>query len=299
VRGPLLVGLAAFLWATDALFRFPSIQSVNPVFMVFVEHLLAVAALLPWIVASRRRELFALSRPQWIGIALVGMGGSALATILFTMSFRLINPSIAILLQKIQPVLVVLIAYAALGERPARNFYPWAAIALAASLLLSFPDLDFGFASEESGQDRLKGILCTLGAAAIWAASTVIGRGLLLRLDVGVISFWRFLFGLAALTAMIPFAWDGSFQLTLGSGQLAVSLLYISLVSGLLAMVVYYAGLSRTPASVTTFMELIFPIAAVALNAMILKLPLGTVQIGAGAVLLMAVWRIAAGREKA
>ncbi|HUP57836.1 MAG TPA: DMT family transporter [Bdellovibrionota bacterium] len=298
MKGPLLVGLAAFLWATDALFRFPSIQSVNPVFMVFVEHLLAVVALLPWIVASRRRELFALSRPQWIGIALVGMGGSALATILFTMSFRLINPSIAILLQKIQPVLVVLIAYAALGERPARNFYPWAAIALAASLLLSFPDLDFGFASDESGQDRLKGILCTLGAAAIWAASTVIGRGLLLKLDVGVISFWRFFFGLVALAAMIPFAWDGSFQLALGSGQLAVSLLYISLVSGLLAMVVYYAGLSRTPASVTTFMELIFPIAAVALNAVVLKLPLGTVQIGAGAVLLMAVWRIAVGREK-
>jgi drug/metabolite transporter (DMT)-like permease len=299
MKGPLLVGLAAFLWATDALFRFPSIQSVNPVFMVFVEHLLALAILLPWVLARRGRRALALTQAQWAGAALVGAGGSALATVLFSASFQLINPSLAILLQKIQPVLVVLIAYAALGERPGRSFYPWAAVALVASFVLSFPDLDFGFLVEESGQARAKGILFTLGAAVIWAVSTVIGRGLLLKIDVGIMSFWRFFFGLAALAVVVPFVREGSLQTALGSPSIAFALLYISLVSGLLAMVLYYAGLSKTPASVTTFMELIFPIAAVILNALVLKVTLTGVQIGAGAVLIFAVSMIAKDEEGA
>ena len=40
---------------------------------------------------------------RWLAVAFCGAGGSALATILFTASFHYVNPSVTILLQKLQP----------------------------------------------------------------------------------------------------------------------------------------------------------------------------------------------------
>src|SRR4051812_44300466 len=107
--GPILVGIACFLWATDALVRYPAISALDPTLIVFVEHVLAVAILLPWIILQGRKHAFALTPRVGFAAAFSGICGSALATVLFTASFLYINPSIAILLQKLQPVLVVLI----------------------------------------------------------------------------------------------------------------------------------------------------------------------------------------------
>src|SRR6185295_6790870 len=132
--GAALIAAAAFLWATDALVRLPSVGRLEPASIVFSEHLIIVAAMLPWVLSFKMKQLFELESQHWAALGLIGAGGSAVATVLFTESFRYVNPSVSILLQKIQPLLVVAIAYLALGERPAKNFYPWAGLALVASL---------------------------------------------------------------------------------------------------------------------------------------------------------------------
>jgi drug/metabolite transporter (DMT)-like permease len=68
---------------------------------------------------------------------------------------------------------------------------------------------------------------------------------------------------------------------------------YMALISGLGALVFYHFGLKRTPASVATFVELLFPFAAVLLNSFFLGATLSTIQIFAGIVLLYAVSRVA------
>jgi drug/metabolite transporter (DMT)-like permease len=69
-------------------------------------------------------------------------------------------------------------------------------------------------------------------------------------------------------------------------------LLYMGLVPGMLAMLLYYRGLATTSASVAAFVELIFPVSAVALNTWVLKAPLQPVQLVAGAILLIAVFNL-------
>ena len=286
--GPALVGLAAFLWATDALVRYPAIGKVDPTLIVLVEHILAVIILLPWVIRKHRDEIFALSPKEWLSALFCGVGGSAVATLFFTASFLFINPSVAVLLQKLQPVMVVVIAYLFLGERPAKKFYFWGLIALAAGIVLSFPDLDFKFLSE--GVDlHSKGIKYAFGAALIWAASTVSGKILLKRTAPTLATFWRFCFGLFGL--MVLLGLSGNLQIfeVLNSFENILVLLYLSLIPGLFAMMVYYAGLARTPASVTTFIELLYPIGAVILNTMFLHTPLQPVQVAAGSVLILAV----------
>lgn len=288
LTGPLMVAFAAFLWATDALVRYPAIGRVNPTFIVFVEHVLAVIILLPWVMIRHRGKIMSLTPKEWAAAVFSGVGGSALATTFFTASFLYVNPSVSVLLQKLQPIIVVLIAFPLLGERPERKFYFWGVIAFAAGVILSFPDLNFNFMS--GGMDlHSKGIQYAFGASLLWAAATVSGKILLERTPPVLATFWRFFFGFLALGAILLLADTGVPIREMAATSDIGVLLYLSLVPGLLAMLVYYAGLSRTPAGVTTFIELIYPIGAVALNTIFLHTPLNMTQTIAGAILVLAV----------
>jgi drug/metabolite transporter, DME family len=291
LSGPGLVAAAAFLWATDALVRYPAIGRVDPTFIVFVEHLLAVLILLPWVMLKFPGKIFSLSFKEWVAALFCGVGGSALGTVLFTASFAYVNPSVAVLLQKLQPVFVVMIAYVLLGERPVRKFYFWAVIALAAGIVLGFPELQFKELFHSISL-RSKGIHYAFAAALIWAASTVSSKILLRRLPVVLATFWRFSFGFIALGLLFgivqgPGLWHYC-KIGMEYSNF-VPLLYLSLVPGLFAMMAYYSGLSRTPAGVTSFIELIYPIAAVVLNTVFLHTPLEPIQTIAGGVLILAV----------
>jgi drug/metabolite transporter (DMT)-like permease len=288
--GPLLIGIASLLWATDALFRLPAIHALDATFIVFVEHALGVLLLLPALALGRRARLFRLSAVEWVALMLIGAGASALATVLFTASFQFVNPSVAILLQKLQPAMVILMAHLFLGERPARFFFGWAAVALLAAVWLSFPDL--AFPSFLHIDMRSRGVLLSLAAAGLWAGATVGGRFLAPRLDAAVITFWRFVFGLLVLGALLMMRRTGLPSASTVSPEMVRSLIYMSLFPGLLAMLLYYQGLQRTSASVATFVELLFPVGAVLLNTFVLKLPLESVQLLAGCVLLFAVARL-------
>lgn len=290
LAGPALIALAASLWATDAVFRVGALQKMDPLVVVFTEHLIALLALAPWVLLRHRGSLLALSRKDWLCAIAAGVGGSALGTLFFTASFSYLNPSVAILLQKTQPLIVVLLAVAFLGERPSRAFYLWAAVALGATLVLTFPDLRFDFLRH--GLDlKSRGVLYALGAAFAWGAATVTGRALTQGVDPMVATFWRYALGLGTLGGMMALVREPLpvAELLADGARAGRALAYMALLSGLAAMIAYYQGLKRTPASVATFVELIFPVSAVAINTVVLDSPLTPVQIAAGGVLLVAV----------
>ena len=82
--GPLLVALGAMLWATDAVFRVPALGRLDPTSLVFLEHAVALLVLAPFAWLRHRDGLAKLGARQWAAVAFVGIGGSALATVLFT-----------------------------------------------------------------------------------------------------------------------------------------------------------------------------------------------------------------------
>ena len=286
----MLIIAAAILWATDALFRVPSLERLDPLQIVLIEHLLATLAFLPWMLLRRRTELFSLKPSQWLGVAFIGIAGSALATVLFTASFRYVNPSVAILLQKLQPLLVIVLARAFLGEKPGSGFWPWASAALIAAVLLSVPSLSGGWHAplDDLGS---RGAVYALSAAAIWAIATVIGRSLAANLPTEVTTFWRYAFGLGALFALLSLAGSDHDISAAFRPDTAHALLYMALGPGLLAMLLYYAGLKHTSATGATLLELLFPVAAIGLNAVFLGATLTPLQTGAGTILLIAATR--------
>jgi len=109
---------------------------------------------------------------------------------------------------------------------------------------------------------RLEAGLFALGAAVLWASGTVLGRYAL-----GSLSFWsvtslRFTLALPVLVAVVLVQYGvggfGHYQVS----DFVPNLLAIALVPGLLALLLYYRALSRTPASLSTIAELALPVTA-------------------------------------
>ena len=292
--GPLLVLAAALFWGTDALVRTPALAMATATTIVFAEHALGFLLITPFVMLRRGSAFLVLPQRAWLPALFVGAGGSALATVLFTASFRDINPTVAILIQKLQPLFVVGVAYRALGERPRPGFYRWAMAALVAATLLSVPEWAAGSADGISHRP-LRGLLLATVAATLWGGATVLGKKLLRQVPSEVATWWRYAVGLATMTAIVAVHGRNlggvgqAMAFTLSHGE---ELLPLVLVAGAVPMTLYYAGLKRTPASVATFIELVYPLSSAVLNAVFLGRGLSAPQVVAGAVLLLAIHQI-------
>lgn len=256
--GFLFVVLASALWGTDALFRRGLALELPASSVVFAEHAILVALTLPLL----RRALPALrtfSRADWVSIVLIGSGASATATMLFTAAFTFDDPNAPLLLQKLQPLVAVLGARLVLGERLMPRYALYFALAVGGAYLITFPD------PLAVSVNRLVPALLAAGAAALWAMGTVLGRRLTAKVAFGPLTALRIAFGLPA-SALIVALVQGPSGFTVYAPADGTALLLLALIPGLLALLLYYRGLSRTPAAAATLGELAFPLSALVIN---------------------------------
>jgi DME family drug/metabolite transporter len=251
VPGIVLISVAAIMWGTDALFRRPLARSTSATTIVFGEHVILVALTLPLLVPA----LVALWRagPRFVaaGIA-VGAGASALATILFTQAFAHGDPITPIVLQKVQPLVAVAGAALILGERP-RPRFAW--FLLPALLGIWLIGVQHPLDPHAHG---ITPILESLAAAVLWGMGTVLGRFLSRELSFEHIVTVRFAFGLVASAIALPLVGAKAYA----GAHDSLWILYLAVVTGLLALALYYVGLKRTPATLASIAELAYPLTA-------------------------------------
>jgi drug/metabolite transporter, DME family len=258
------VAVAATLWASDAYFRNQLVQHLSATEIVVAEDALVTLFLVPVLIRSRH-ELRALGRRGWTAVAIIAAGAQALATVLFTASFSIAAQhqvfAETFVLQQTQPLIAIVLAWIVLGERRRAWFWPAAAVAIVAVYMVVFASDPLSPVSAlQNG--RLEVGLLALGAAALWASGTVLGR-----FALGSISFWsmtalRFTLALPVLVIVVlvqeGFGGFGHYRFS----DFVPNLLAIALVPGLLALLLYYRALSKTPASLATIAEMAFPVAA-------------------------------------
>lgn len=284
MKGFLFIVAACALWAADTLIRYPLLFSgPSAKRIVFTEHLLLVLFLLP--LAWKSRAVFL--RAQVIHLfwfLVIGGLGSAYATLAFTHAFSLINPSLVILLQKLQPVVAITLAHLLLGERVKASFLFWALLALFGAFLISSPDILPGLKNVSLiSENALAGYGLTLFAVVAWGSSTVFGKKLSsVGYDESQLMFGRFFTGLLAL---IPLFFISGIELDFNL-SINLRILAMVLISGLAGMWLYYLGLKRVSARVSALAEMFFPLCAVTINWIFLGKGLEPIQIF-GAVLLI------------
>lgn len=290
---PWLIVFAALLWAIDAPFRVYLTEGLSATLIVLSEHILVFFFVLP-IFINRFKEIKNLDMRDWGAIIFIALGGSALALIFFTQSFMYVNPSVAILLQKVQPFIAIVLAFLILKEKLPKLFYLWAIIGIGGVYLVSFPEfIPEGLSFAGGG----RGVLYALLAAFFWGGSTVMGRYIIKKVSWQMTTALRYMVALVFL--FIINIWNGAIaeysNFTMKDGFFVA---IIALLAGLVALFFYYRGLAETRASVATIGELAFPVAAVVVNWIFLDAKLGFVQIVGALILIAALMQITRQNKK-
>src|SRR3979409_460893 len=110
-----LVAGAAPLWVSDAYFRNQLIKHLSPTQIVVAEDALIALFLLPVLIRSRR-EVRGLGTRGWIAVGLIAVGAQSLATIMFPASFSYHIDAETLVLQQVQPLIAIALAWIVLGE---------------------------------------------------------------------------------------------------------------------------------------------------------------------------------------
>ena len=276
--GLVWVAAGASLWGTDTVLRQPLTAHWNSAQIVLGEHLILTAVLAPvlWISRSEWRKLGPL---EWAAVLGVAWGGSALGTVCFTKAIAMGNPTTAVLLQKTQPLAAVLLARVLLGEALGRRFWMYLAAAIFAAWVVSFGlEIPGGAAAA-----RMAPALLAVSAAALWGSLTVLSRFALGRLSFHALTALRIIVATPLLVGLAWFNWGpaGAFP----EPRELLSLALLALVPGLVALLIYYRGLSGTTASRAAVAELSFPAVAAILNRVFLGATLSIAQLAGFALL--------------
>jgi drug/metabolite transporter, DME family len=251
--GVVLIAVAAALWGTDPIIRKSMSFTTSATTIVFGEHVILVLCTLPFLVPALRAVVRA-GRSYVAAAVVIGAGSSAVATILFTdaliRSQDFITP---VVIQKIQPFIAIGAAALVLGERPRPGFWWFFLPALAGFWLVNQAH---PFAPSAKGTIV---IIEATGAALLWGLGTVLGRYMSRRLEFQHVLSLRFFFGLLASAIALWVMNSPAYS----NPHDTVLILYLALVTGLLALSLYYYGLQRTPAILSSLAELTYPAVAV------------------------------------
>ena len=253
VPGVVLIAVAAAMWGTDPIIRKTMSFTTSATTIVFGEHVILVLCTLPFLFPALRAVFRAGAR--YVAAAVViGAGASAVATILFTDALighsDFITP---VVIQKIQPFVAIGAAALLLGERPRPGFWWFFLPALAGFWLVNQSS-----PLHPSAQGAVV-IAEATGAAVLWALGTVLGRYMSREIEFQHVLSLRFFFGfLASALALLVMN-----QPAYSNRHDSVLILYLALVTGLLALALYYYGLQRTPAVLSSLAELTYPAVAV------------------------------------
>ncbi|MFN3698438.1 MAG: DMT family transporter [Pseudobdellovibrio sp.] len=286
--GVLFIVLATIFWSLDTLIRYPLLFSgVQASQIVFIEHLILVLIFLIFIFIKKQKVDFL--KKHFFSFLIIGCCGSALGTLAFTQAFSIVNPSLVIVLQKLQPIVAIILARLVLNETIPKHFLKLGLLSIFGALLISWTDLInsinlFQNSKNLMNQSQLFGYGLVVLSVVSWGASTVFGKKLdREKLSVEQIMFGRFFYGLIALVLLIFLSADQTWSLDFNH----VSKIFLMvLLSGLIGMYFYYKGVQSLSARVVALAELFFPVSAILINWIFLNKPINTIQI-VGALILL------------
>lgn len=258
VIGALAICFAAILWGLDGVVLTPQLSNLSVPFVVFLIHLIPFLGMQPFLWKSYPK-LWRMKWQGWLALFLVAVTGGLLGTLaivkaIFIMNFQQ-HLSVVVLLQKLQPLFAILLAALLLKERLRPGFFGWALLAIVGAYLLTF-----GFRAPNGAP--IAASIWAIIAAASFGSATVFGKQLVGHLNFKESTFARY--GITTILATIYLLVGGIWFPFMSITRLNwLIILIIALTTGSLAIFIYYYGLTRVKASISTICELCLPLSAV------------------------------------
>lgn len=261
VIGGLAVSLAAIMWGFDGIVLTPRLFNLDVVFVVFVLHAIPFV-LMNLFLYKDYKYLKSFTRQDILFFTLVALTGGVVGTAsivkaLFLVDFQ--ELSVVVLLQKLQPIFSILLAFIILKEKLKARFSLWASVAIISSYFLVF---GFNLPHLGSGQNIVYAALYSLLAAFAFGSSTVFSKKILQKYSFKTSTFYRY--GITSIILLIIVLVTGKFtQLNIVTPSNWGYFILIALTTGSGGIFLYYFGLTRINAMTATMCELFFPISAI------------------------------------
>lgn len=287
---PVFVIIAASLWGIDGIILRPALFTLPVSLVVFVESTIVAILLSPFFI-KKFSLLNNLNKKDWLAFFAVALFGGAVGTMAITKALfyvNFVNLSIVVLIQKLQPLFALLFAAVILKERLPKVFFFWAALAIIGAYIMTFgtqlPKIDAG---NKTGLAALFGLL----AAMSFASSTVFSKRALKNVGFEMGTYLRFLLTAAIMFVVVLSLGKLSSVSNISSNQALIFLL-IAVTTGGPAIFLYYYGLKKITASVSTICELAFPLSAVLLEYFVHGNILSLVQWGGVLILMYSIYMV-------
>lgn len=293
--GPIFILIAATLWAFDGLIR-QHLYTLPPITIIFFEHLIGLIILSPF--AFKYVLRIRLSNRDWWLVILIAILSGLFGTLWFTAALgkvHFITISVVFLLQKLQPIFAITTARIFLKEKLDQRYIKWAVLAILSAYFVTFAN---GVVNFQTGEGTIIAALHALGAAFAWGSSTTFSKMLLGKVDFKVSTFYRFLVTvIVALPVLFLFGKGADASITIPTINQFGFLTIIALSTGMVALLIYYKGLAKTPVHISTILELTFPFIAIFLDMIVNGTALSVSQWVAAVVLVFSIYKISRLRE--
>ena len=285
--GAIAISIAAMLWGLDGVVLTPQLHNLDVSFAVLLLHLIPFLIMNTFLY-KKYKNIKLLSKKEIIAIILVALFGGALGTIAIVKALFLVNfqhLSVVILIQKLQPVFAILLASILLREKLSKHYILFGSIAIIASYILTF---QFTIPSFDSANTNLYAVMFSLLAALSFGSSTVLSKVALQKLDFKTATFFRY--GITSLIMLLITTVNGhiiDFPTVTPNNWLILCLIGITTGSG--ALFLFYYGLKKVRAIISTVCELFFPLSAILFDYLINDYVLSTVQWVAVIVMIVSI----------
>ncbi len=185
--GLVAIVLAAFLLTLDGILFRPQLAGMSILLIVLLEHLLGFIFLSPFIYFGWNR-IKNLTAKDWSSLVVMSLFGGLIGNFVLTKAyFAAVDGgatlAAVIVLQKLQPFFVIILARLLLKEMLPRKFYFWSTIAIISAYFLSFGEEGLNFRDIVSMDIIDKAAFFAILAALAYASSTVFSKRLLNHLD--------------------------------------------------------------------------------------------------------------------
>lgn len=259
----LAIILAATLWSLDWAVIRPNFYNFPAINIVFIEHLLWSLLLSPFLIKGwnkvkniNKKDLWAL---LWICFFWWLIWTLAITESYFAAYSWETTLATVVILQKLQPVFALFLAWILLKEKLTKTFYFWALVSIISAWFVAFWSIEWNIF--DVNIFSTPSFYAVLAAFAFWS-STVFWKTLVDDLWFKLSASLRFtLTTFLALIAVIIFS---KFNIYLNFEPIHWKLLLaITFFTWAWASFIYYFWLKRVKASQSTILELAFPISVV------------------------------------
>ncbi|MFC5721519.1 DMT family transporter [Streptomyces gamaensis] len=246
----------ALLWGSAFTAIQVALPDFSPASIALLRITITVVLLVPFLLLGR---IGRLRRQDAVRMAAFGLTGMTGYQLLLCAGEQSVDAGTAAMLIAASPVFTTALGMLFLGERPGKRGLSGLGVALGGALMVAF--------TAGGGSGSLAGALMVLAAAATQATSFALQKPLLKTYSGAECVFYGSLFGLVPLLPLSPQALG---QLAAAEGHRTVAVVWLGLGCTALAFWTWSRTLRVTTASTASLVLYAVPVAALAVDAVLL-----------------------------